>query len=269
MVGFFPLKNIKKRDWAVAAALAFVLSLAVYLFDNRGFSAAAQPAFRQMAVCCAVFCCAVGLTFTQPKPWIPLAVTFAGTAVAVAAEPEVRTLLLFVFLPAALLCWLLWFFPPHRAEGARRLPLWGGACALLLGCDVYLAVRVAGIAYLRDYFVPSGNDRLWGFFVLLAMLLASVLLCFVVLPRSLPAKDGNAKTGGGKKKNGKARAGKKSADSGISVQLLFVPLLLFFVGAVFCSVILWERGDKTIPYSLLSALSFLFVLLALCAEKNK
>ena len=262
MANVLSLKNRKKRDMAVAAVFAFLLSLSFYLFDNNGISAETQPVFLQLAVCCAVFYCALGLMFCLNQPWIPLAVTLAGTVGTFAAAPETRILLLFIFLPAALLCWMLSFFSPFGQEGKRFLPLWGGASVLLLVVDLYLTIRVAGLDYVGDFFLSKRNDRLWGFFVLLAMLLVSVLFCFVSLPRCDPVKTGEVKKSGNKKKNGKARAGKKSADNSFSVKLFLVPLLLFYFCVVLCCVVAWEKDDKMIPYPLLSALSALFVMLA-------
>ena len=272
MTELLSLKNVKKRDWAVAAALAFALSLAFVLFENGGLSAAARPVFLRLALCGAWFFCAVGLIFALDRPWVPLTAAALGAAGCFAAASAYRDLLLFVLLPASLLCWLFRYFSPRGRETRRIFPLWAAACVLFAAAAAFLAVRVAGLAMVSGFFLPKTNRLFWGVLAFLSLIAADAALCFVGAARDRRSgEDRTKKTEktARKKKSGKARGGEKNADPGFSGLLCCAPLLLYACCVCICWASLWHGGALAFPYALFGVLAALFVSFAVIRQRDE
>ena len=247
------LRGIKKRDWVIGAALAFVLSVAVCVFESKDLSLN-DPTFWQFVLCCAVFFGAIICIFALKQLWLPLAVSIGGAvAVGVFAQP-VAALFFTVLFPALLWLWLLRFF---SADGKRRNrfgPLCLVLSALLFAAIVFLIVKTVSLHVPFDFFRPQYNSRLSGFWPL--VFLFSVFLFYDVWElrdknRAPAARDGQ------KKKKGKT---KKQPD-GFPVWGRFAPPLLFFLSAALCYIYLQSADVQVVAYPLLISLAALFVLL--------
>ena len=247
------LRGIKKRDWVIGAALAFVLSIAVCVFEGKDLSLK-DPSFWQFVLCCVVFFGAMMCVFTLKQPWLPLAVTIGGaTAIGVFAR-SVAVLFFTVLLPALLWLWLLRFFASDKERQNRFGLLCLVMSALLLAAIVFLIVKTVSLHVPFDFFRPRYNSRLSGFWPL--VFLFSVFLFYGVWElrdknRAPAARDGQ------KKKKGKT---KKQSD-GFSVWGRFAPPLLFFLSAALCYIYLRSADVQVVAYPLLISLAALFVLL--------
>ena len=247
------LRGIKKRDWVIGAALAFVLSIAVCVFESKDLSLN-DPLFWQFVLCCVVFFGAMTCVFTLKQPWLPLAVSIGGAAVVGVFARSVAVLFFTVLLPALLWLWLLRFFSSDKERQNRFGLLCLIMSALLLAAIVFLIAKIVSLHVPFDFFRPQYNSRLSGFWPLVFLFL--VFLFYGVWElrkknRAPAARDGQ------KKKKGKT---KKQPD-GFPVWGRFAPPLLFFINAALCYIYLRSADVRVVPYPLLISLSALFVLL--------
>ena len=247
------LRGIKKRDWVIGAALAFVLSIAVCVFESTDLSLNA-PSFWQFVLCCAVFFGAIICVFATEQPWLPLVVAVGGAAVIGVFARPVAMFFFTVLLPAILWLWLLRFF---SADGKRQ-NRFGLLClvlsALLLAAIVFLVVKRVSLHVPYDFFLSRYNSSLSGFWPLVFLFFVFVLYGFWELRgknRAKAARDGQ------KKKKGKT----KKRPDGVPVWGRFAPPLLFFISAALCYVYFHYADGQILSYPLLISLSALFVLL--------
>lgn len=247
------LRGIKKRDWAIGAALAFVLSIAVCVFENKDLSLK-DPSFWLFVLCCVVFFGAMTCVFTLKQAWLPLAVAVGGAAaIGVFARP-VAVLFFTVLLPAVLWLWLLRFFSSDEKRKNRFGLLCLVISVLFLAAIVFLIVKIVSPHVPFDFFRPRYNSSLSGFWPLVFLFLVFLFYVFWELRkknRTGAAQDGQ------KKKKGKT---KKQPD-GFPIWGSFAPPLLFFISVALCYIYLQRADVQLVPYPLLISLAALFVLL--------
>ena len=246
------LRGIKKRDWAIGAALAFLLSIAVCVFESKDLP---QDGFSvwQSVLCCAVAFGVMACVFALDRLWLPLAVLVGG-AVAVGVFARSVTVLFFtVLLPVLLWLWLLRFF----ASDKKRKNRFGLLClvlsALLLAAVVFLLARIVSLHVAFDFFRPASNSKLYGFWPLVFLFFVFLFCVFWEL-----RENSRAMAQDGRKKN-KQKA--KNRPDGFPVWSRYAPPLLFFISAALCYVYSRDTNTQYVPYPLLIDLAALFVLL--------
>lgn len=248
------LRNSKKSAWLTSAALAFLLSVAVCLFQNQGESLFREPAFWQFSACCLVFFGTAAVIFTMERPWIPLAVTVGGAALVCVFAYSFILFLCAVFLPALLWLLLLRFL----AKNERQVNLFRlfslVLSALLIGVIILLITRIHPLGFSFQFFSPSHNSQLFGLWPL------GLLFCLFAVSILTMRKTNNDKKEAPskhkKKKSGKAKA--LSRDSFFFISSVLT--LLFFTSAALFYAYACLSNDWNAPYALLIDLCGLFVL---------
>lgn len=256
-----PLRGIKKRDWLFASVLAFILPLAFSLFENRSLSLALEPAFLRMALGCAVFFSAVACVFLSARPWMTVAAVPAVGALLFL--PEIRSLVLFCFLPTLLLIALLRIFSP--AGDRKRLfpPLCAAFSLLLFAADGVLLSGALKTPFRNQFLYPLFNSRLYGLFTLICLFALYAALFILCRVRAVNA---SAAEPAGKKEKKKPPVGRQAVGGGSFSFLSCVPVFLYFLGLALLFVRLWNAADAMVPHPMLICLSVLFVLLSAFAE---
>lgn len=235
MTEFLSLKNVKKRDLWIGAGAGFLLSVAVCLFQNGGFSAVKDPAFPWFALGSAVFFGGAACVFALRTPWIPLAVAVCGTVPVGAFGGAVGPVFCEVLLPALLLVWAFRFF---LSAGRCFWPVCAGVCIP----ETAAAVRLAFRGVSPDFFRPGSNGRLSGFWILAGLFCVYAAGAVSALRREKRGEDIKSPK---KKKNGDPPV------RGVPVRLCYAAALPFFACAAFGFTAMWYAGEQFTPYDLL------------------
>ena len=249
------LRNIKKGVWLLSMIGAFLLSVAVCLFQHNDASTFREPAFWQFVVCCAAFFGASACTVTLRSSWFSMAATVCGATLVALFARTFAVLFFTVLLPGLLWHLLLRYFSNNERQ-KLFLPLSCGLSALLLAAIVFLLIQFHSADGLFSFFRPAYNKNLKDF-VSLVFFFVLFAVCFYSMGRQNNGK----KQAANKKKRGKTTV--SSPDHFLVLSAVLT--LLFFTDASLVQIYYWYSNEGFAPYALLIGFCCLFLLLGLFA----
>ena len=253
--------RVKKTCWQVAAAAAFILTIADCMCRNRDADVFGNPLFGQFVIVSAVSFASFACVFFFSHFFFALPLLAVGFVCVFFFAPDVRAPFLFVALPAVLTVFLVRYGLPQETRKPVVSVAYGVLSALeLIGIVYLLRALIVQNTPFFDYILPLSKwkGRLSNNYYGLVLLF--FLFALYVLFNFRQAREAAKQPAKQQKKNGKQKKKEDAAKTkpNICVLLRSTAVCLFFMSAaLYC---MQSYSDVFLPVPSFANLVAVFVL---------